>query len=202
MMTFKKINLIALCLFTSVFMHAIHPIVDESERDILFEVKGSLFVPTNHTFRQVYENCGDFGVELTGRMFNHLYAFASADFIAKHGATSELESLTKINVLSLALGAKYFLPFTHGDFYLGIGIQPTSVTIKNQIPSSLEQSAWVCGGVAKSGVIFNISESFFTDIFFDYSFAKATFVSGSPMQINTSHLDGCVFGLGFGYRFH
>ncbi len=202
MTMFKKINLVLFYLFSSVMMHAFHSIQDESQRDILLEIKGSLFVPTNHTFREIYKNCGDFGVELTGRMLQHLYAFASADFIAKHGSTTELASYSKINIVSLALGAKYFLPFTHGDFYLGIGIQPTSVTIKNQIPSLLEQSAWVCGGVAKSGVIFNIAESFFTDVFFDYSFAQATFISGSPLQINRSHLDGCVFGVGFGYRFN
>jgi hypothetical protein len=198
MITFKKISLFFVFILSNIIVHTI----DRGERDILIEVKGSLFVPTNHTFREVYANCGDFGLELTGKLFDQLYAFTSADFIAKHGTTKELVSFTQINILNLGLGLKYFIPFAYGDFYMGLGIQPASIQIKNQQPLLLEQSAWVCGGVAKSGVILDLSDSFFADLFFDYSFAKADFYQGSPVYVNTSHFDGCVFGIGIGYRFN
>ncbi|MGZ6254794.1 MAG: hypothetical protein ACXWL5_02320 [Candidatus Chromulinivorax sp.] len=197
-MNFKKFFFLLLLTNYTILMFS----VDRGERDILIEAKGSLFVPTNHTFREIYGNCGDFGLELTGKLCKQLYAFTSADFIARHGSTQELVSSTKINLLNLALGVKYFVPFGHGDFYVGLGIQPTSIQIRNELPSVTEEYAWVCGGVAKSGVIFDIAQSFFVDLFFDYSFTKADFYQGSPVYMNTTHLDGCVFGIGFGYRFN
>lgn len=175
---------------------------DRGQRDILFEAKGSLFVPTTHGFKTIYGNCGDFGLELTGKLFNQLYAFASADFIAKDGETIRLGSITKINILNLGLGLKYFVPFNHGDFYFGLGIEPTSITIKNKIPSLLEKETWCCGGIAKVGVLFDISESFFTDIFCNYSFIKTTFYTGMPLQVNQASFNGCLFGVGIGYRFN
>ena len=198
MISFKKI------MFSSLFICLPFTLttIDRGPRDILFEAKGSLFVPTNHNFRTIYANCGDFGLELTGKLLDRLYAFASADFIAKNGRTIALESLTKINILNLGLGLKYFVPFDHGDFYIGLGLQPACINIKNLVPSLLEQQAWCCGGIAKVGVLFDLSDSFFADVFVNYSFNKTNFYTGNPLQVNQGHFDGCLFGIGIGYRFN
>lgn len=198
MISFKKIMITSLFIYVPLTINSI----DRGERDILFEAKGSLFVPTAKTFRNIYSNCGDFGIELTGKLFKQLYAFTSADFIAKNGATIALGSLTKVNILNLGLGLKYLVPFNHGDFYVGLGMEPTCITIKNQIPTLLEQQAWCCGGIAKVGVLFDLSESFFTDVFVNYSFIKTNFYTGNPLQVNQAHINGCLFGIGIGYRFN
>lgn len=199
MISFKKIMITSLCIFLPLTIST----YQNNERDILFEAKGSLFVPLqNSTFKKIYDNCGDFGLELTGKLFDRLYAFTSADFIAKNGKTVALESLTKINILNLGLGLKYFVPFNHGDFYVGLGIEPTCIAIQNKIPSLLEQQAWACGGIAKVGVLFNLSESFFTDVYFNYSFVKTNFYTGIPLQVNQAHINGYLFGIGLGYRFN
>lgn len=170
-------------------------------RDILFEAKGSIFVPTNEKFRSVYDNCGDFGVEFTGNLFDRLYGFTSVDFLFKDGLTVALGSTTRMNIVNIGIGAKYFVPFDHGDFYVGLGIEPTYFCTHSQVPETIKQATWTCGGIAKAGVIFNMPRSFFVDLFFDYSFVKADFYSGMPTEFNQAHLDGCLFGVGFGYRF-
>ncbi len=170
--------------------------------DILVEAKGSIFVPTNEAFRDIYNNCGDFGLEFTGNLFDHLYGFTSVDFLFKDGQTVVFNSSTRMNIVNIGVGAKYFVPFKHGDFYIGLGIEPTYFCTHNQVPEMVKQARWTCGGIAKSGVILNMPNSFFVDLFFDYSFVKADFYTGSPVQLKEAHLDGCLFGIGVGYRFN
>jgi len=177
--------------------------VSATAYDVLLEVKGAAFVPTSQPFRDIYGDIGQFGLELTaGSLLTHLYAFSSIDFLIKNGETIGLASPTKVNMIDLAVGVKYFVPFNHGDFYVGVGVQPTYLSITNQGQGPIEPAQWNCGGVAKVGAIFNMPHSFFADIFFDYSFAKfnASTVPSSP--VTTTNTNGCVFGIGFGYRFN
>lgn len=170
--------------------------------DILLEAKGSVFVPTDALFRDLYGNCGVFAVEMTSNMFDQWYVFTSVDFLIKNGQTVTIETPSKIDIVNIGFGAKYFMPFQHGDFYVGLGIEPTYVKIANQLSAVDTQTNWSCGGVAKIGVIVDLPRSLFLDFFFDYSFVKSTFYTSNPTQTNITHLDGCLFGLGFGYRFN
>ena len=176
---------------------------NEFDRDILAEFKGAVFVPTNQTLKDLYNNCPEFGVEVTGNLFDRLYAFTSVDFLRKEGQTIALANSTQLSIVNLALGVKYFVPFSHGDFYLGLGVEPTFLSTIDQFTAGIfKHTQWSCGGIAKSGVIIDIPNSFFIDLFFDYSFVKSDSYSGSPVQLNETHLDGCLFGIGIGYRFH
>ena len=197
----KKINLAAVAcfMFTGLNLQA-SPI--ETDHDILLEIKGAVFKPTNDNFRTIYNNCPEFGVELTGNMFDRLYAFASADILQKTGETVALTSSTQVTILNLALGAKYFFPFAHGDFYLGLGVEPTFLCTKDETPTPIKQTQWSCGGIAKSGVIVNLPRSLFMDFFFDYTFVASNSYASNPAKLNIAHLDGCLFGVGFGYRFN
>lgn len=190
-MVYKKIIVCALASLTC--MSAI-------AYDVLLEVKGAAFVPTSQVFREIYNSSGDFGLELTaGGLSDHLYVFSSIDFLVKNGKTVELQSPTKVSMIDLALGLKYFFPFSLGDFYLGLGVQPTRLSTTNQM--IVEPAQWTCGGIAKAGVIFNMPHSFFADLFIDYSFAKFNASVGSSPS-GTTNVNGCLFGVGFGYRFN
>lgn len=177
--------------------------VSATAHDVLLEVKGAAFVPTSQPFRGMYGDIGQFGLELTaGGLLDHLYAFGSIDFLIKNGETVALASPTKVNMIDFAFGFKYLVPFSHGDFYVGLGVQPTYLSITNLGQGPTEPAQWSCGGVGKVGAIFNMTNSFFADIFFDYSFAKfnASAVPANP--VTTTSINGCVFGIGFGYRFN
>jgi hypothetical protein len=169
--------------------------------DVLLEVKGDLFIPTNsQSFSDIYGTCGQFGLELTaGCLSDVLYAFSSIDFTFKNGSTMELTSPTKISMIDLAFGLKYFIPFSYGDVYIGLGVKPTYLAVDNQDSGPAQPALWNCGGVGKVGVIFDMPHSFFADIFFDYSFVK--FPSAS-MQSSSTAINGSVLGIGFGYRFN
>lgn len=205
MIAYKK-SLVASILLLSlgsslVAYHDEYDYEQESDRDILVEFKGSIFVPSNDLFHDVYGNCGDFGVEITGNLLDRLYAFFSTDFIVKHGLTSELGSASQLNLVNMGVGLKYFVPFKHGDFYVGLGIEPTYLGMRNETLLGLfEQQSWVCGGIAKVGFIVDVGHSFFLDFFVDYSFAKADFNNNAEQ--NTVYLNGALYGLGFGYRFN
>ena len=187
----KKLGMFFLLFLTSITIVA---------HDVLLEFKGAGFVPTSQPFREIYGSAGEFGVELTaGGLSKHLYAFSSIDFLIKNGATVELDSPTKVTVVDLAIGLKYFIPFKHGDFYFGLGAQPTRISMTDE--TTIEPAQWTCGGIAKAGVIFNMPYSFFADLFVDYSFAKFNASLGST-PAGTTSVNGCLFGLGFGYRFN
>ncbi|MBV8660597.1 MAG: hypothetical protein JO129_00410 [Candidatus Dependentiae bacterium] len=174
----------------------------KAKRDILLEFSAAVFVPSNETFKSIYNNCPEFSIELTGLMFNQLYAFTSVDFLRKDGVTPNFASPTQVNIVNLALGAKYFFNFSHVDLYFGIGIAPTYLCTIDQIPETFKQSQWSCGGIAKSGLIVNLPHAMFLDFFFDYSFVKSSSYSSSPTILQNTILNGCVLGIGFGYRFH
>ena len=192
-MLYKKIMVCALASLTcmSVIAH-----------DVLLEVKGAAFVPTSQVFKEIYNSCGDFGIELTaGELCKHLYVFSSIDFLIKNGETVALESPTKVSIFNLALGLKYFVPFSYGDVYFGLGVQPSRLATHDATALPVDESQWTCGGIAKAGVIFDMPNSFFADIFVNYSFAKFNATVGSSVS-GTTNVDGCLLGVGLGYRFN
>jgi len=181
-----KLAMLISCIFISASAH-----------DVLLEVKGAAFVPTSELFKNIYGTCGDFGVELTaGELFKNLYSFGSIDFYLKDGITSELESTTRVTMLNFALGLKYFVPFHQGDFYIGLGVEPSRMTTQDENSLTLQDVQWGCGGIAKVGVLVDLPHSLFTDIFFNYSFVN---FNGTEQS---TPVNGCLFGIGFGYRFN
>lgn len=192
-MTYNK--LIALITFMSMVI----PVV---AHDVLLEVKGAAFLPTSEIFRDMYHYCGNFGGEATvGSGFDHVYGFGSIDFLVKHGNTVELNNPTKMTIVNFALGLKYFVPFEHGDFYLGVGVQPTHLTTFDRISAELLvlQSQWSCGGIAKMGVIFDLPHSLFVDLYFDYSFVK---FDNFGVDAGQTPVNAGLLGVGIGYRFN
>lgn len=192
----KKIKFFLTCLALgfSVYTH-----------DVLFEFKGAGFFPGQTTFRDVYGNAGEVGFELTSRIINPVYIFTSVDFLSKSGETTTLQTPTKAKFTNIGIGLKYFAPFKNGDFYLGLGAQPTYLSTFDQseyVPN--QNSRWGCGGIAKAGFIVDLPSSFFLDLFVDYSFVTVNFTSTSdaPVISTNANLNGCLVGLGIGYRFN
>ena len=175
-------------------------------RDVLLEFKGAYYFPTNHHVRDIYGNgSGLYGPEVTVQLCEgkDWYGFASADFLKKKGHSAGLCEPTTLYLVPLALGAKYFVPFSYGDFYLGLGFQPTHVKTVNCISNTVQRtSKWGFGGIAKAGAYFDLPRNFFIDVFFDYSFVK---VGGGPCCGSVipvkAHMNGAIFGAGLGYRF-
>lgn len=176
-------------------------------RDVLLEFKAAYFLPTDSLVRDIYGNGGAlYGPEVTFRLgqCQNWYGFASIDFLSKKGHSIGLCDPTKMYIMPIGVGLKYFVPFNYGDFYIGLGFQPAHLKTINCSPFVVQKtSKWGFGGIAKIGAFFNLPHNFFIDLFFDYSFVKVpTSCCSGITAPSKADISGSVFGAGVGYRFN
>lgn len=194
----KKIFSLALslsCSWLTLFAH-----------DILIEGKAAYFLPENHKFRQIYHHGGGlYGVEASYEAWCHTHIWASVDSFTKKGRSLGGHSPTKISMVPIGLGVKYFLnlPSTPVDLYAGLGITGTYVHIHDKNPYVIPNtSKWGLGGIAKIGALVNCDRVFF-DLFVNYSYCPMDFHKNRHHAVsrNSVNFGGWAFGLGLGYRF-
>lgn len=174
------------------------------DRDIFVEIKGSGFFPTSHLFKKIYHSSGMIGGELTVNIYDSFYGWASIDWLSKSGRSLIGDSKTKVSYLPIAFGLKYFLPFCYGDWYVGVGALAGRIHTHDFSPLVAPYyTKWGWGAIAKLGVLFDISCSFFLDLFLNYSAVNAhssnTF--GGTVVPHTVKVHGVILGAGLGYRF-
>lgn len=181
-------------------------------RDVLLEFKGAYFKPTGNRFKHIYKGGALFGPELTVQLLecsDRWYGFFSIDYYRKNGHSIGLDTPTKVSLLPIGIGVKYFIPpcwCDNADFYLGLGFQPVRVHTHDFSPFVIPKiTKWAMGGIAKAGVYVNFSCNFFLDLFIDYSFARAssklTAAPTGPVIPLKSSVSGVIFGAGLGFRF-
>ena len=181
-------------------------------RDVILEFKAAYFLPTDSVFKQIYHNGSAlYGPEVTVQLCNNKnwYGFASIDYFQKKGHSIGLCDSTKVSLLPLGIGLKYFVPTfcDRFDFYLGLGFQPVYVRTKNCVECvSTKQSRWGFGGIAKAGTYWYLPHNFVIDLFVDYSFVKVGCKNSCQPCSGTiiprkADISGAIFGLGLGYRF-
>jgi opacity protein-like surface antigen len=180
-------------------------------RDVIIEFKGAYFLATGHNFKEIYRDGALYGPELTVQLsdnntcWSNFYGFASIDFLQKKGKSIGLCNPTKVRLIPLGFGLKYFYPLCSErvDLYVGLGFQPVHVQTKNDSPYVIENlSKWGFGGIAKAGAYIDLTCNFVLDLFINYSFVKTskpcTPDTVVPLAANVS---GVIFGGGLGYRF-
>lgn len=192
----KKVSYILFFLNLSIF-----------SRDILVEFKGAGFVPTDCTVRDIYgHGAALFGPEATVQLCHNKrwYGFANIDFLTKRGHSIGLCEPTRMQLVPLAFGIKYFTPFCYGDFYLGLGFQAANlITINCSNFVAQNTSKWGFGGIAKLGAYIDLPRCFFIDLFIDYSFVKIKCDRCSDSVVLPKvNLSGVILGAGLGYRFN
>lgn len=182
-------------------------------RDVILEFKAAYFLPTDSVFKRIYHKGGAlYGPEFTVQLCDdnkHWYGFASVDYFQKKGRSLGLCDFTKVSLVPLSIGLKYFTPIVCdcADFYLGLGFQPVYVRTKNCSNSiTIKQSRWGFGGIAKAGAYWYLPHNFVLDFFVDYSFVKIGCKRSSQcLAGNTTSrkadVSGAIFGVGLGYRF-
>lgn len=191
----KKIVVSLLCLAIST-IHA---------HDILIEGKGAYFLPTNNLFKKIYSGNGIYGAEVTGKLWCNWYGFTSADFFRAEGKSIGLCNRTNIDLVNLAVGLKYLMPFCYGDFYLGLGALPVYLKTQDCSPFVVKKhTKWGCGGIVKAGVYIDLACNIFLDLFVNYSFAKLKFkcCPSACTLLHSAKVDGAWFGAALGYRFN
>src|SRR3990172_11764211 len=103
-------------------------------RDVILEFKGAYFLPTSSRFRDCYKGGALYGPELTVQLCHnkHWYGFASVDYFQKKARSLSICDSTKLILVPLAIGAKYFVPIKDWmHLYLGLGFQPVYIKTKS-----------------------------------------------------------------------
>lgn len=178
--------------------------------DVLLEVKGAYFLPTNGHFSAIFGGGALYGPELTVQLAKQSswYGFCSLDYFAQSGCSECIPSPTRINMWIGAVGVKYFFPRVRDclDFYVGLGVEPIYARITNCSPFvEQKQTRWTGGGLAKVGMYWRLPRGFLLDFFVDYSAAQLS--SGADRNSNCCvvpenfYIGGFVFGGGLGYCF-
>lgn len=179
--------------------------------DLIVEFKAAYFLPTNHVFKSIYHGGAIYGPEVTFELHGPLYGFAAIDFFNKKGNSLGLCNPTKVNVINLEAGLKYFIPIEiswlcfDSSVYVGLGILPTRLHTHDYSSFVItNQTKWGCGGIAKIGAYIAVLEHCIFDLFFNYSFAKINFngCSNQLTQSHNAHTNGCWFGAGLAYQFN
>jgi hypothetical protein len=179
-------------------------------RDILVEGKVAYFHPLGHRFREIYGGGALYGGEITARFSEcaQWFGFLSVDYFSKRGFSIGLLTPTKVSLLPIAFGVKYFMPFANqpGDFYVGLGFQPIRVHTFDQSSFVIQkQTRWAFGGIAKVGIYLCLAENFLVDLFFDYSFARISqrksLTPVGPVIPLHANVSGLIIGIGVGWRF-
>lgn len=202
MVSLKKLSLLLIVCFS----------FNSKARETILEFKGAYFLPTNSCFKDIYGNgSAMYGPELTVQLCEdkNWYAFASIDYFQKKGKSLGLCNFTKVKLIPLTFGMKYFLPTCRDrvSFYTGLALVAENVRTNNcsQFVEQ-DQSTWGIGGIVKVGTYCYLPHNFLIDMFIDYSFVKAgsglckyqdSFVV-QPLKANVS---GALFGVGLGYSF-
>ena len=160
------------------------------------------FYPTSDKFRQIYQENALYGGEITVPLPKRWALWASADYYKTKGHSIGLNDPTNINLVPLGLGVKYILPLgSMTQFYVGAGACYLFLNVHNDSPFVKEHvhlNGW--GWVAKTGLMMNLSDRWFLNLFADYMDKQFTThpTSGQKVKVNVSNVS---VGLGLGYKF-
>lgn len=174
--------------------------------ETLVEGKAAYFLPQRHKFRRIYSGGGMYGLEISGSATQNLYGWVSVDSFTKKGTSLGAPHRTRISMIPLAIGVKYFTPLCclPADLYVGAGLLGTHVRMHDHSPYvKRHPSKWGIGGIAKLGVLFNYGPCF-VDLFTNYSYCHVEFHGHHgkrKVYRNSMNVGGWIFGAGLGYRF-
>ena len=192
-----------LFLFQAVFVYS-ERVLDFSCHE-LGEIRGGIFFFTNELNRDVYDSAIPF-LELEGNHFfsSKYSAWGNAGVVWSSGKTKTFLTLTKMNITTVSIGMKRFVPISTKDikFYVGAGLSFAVANTRFNSDYMSETMTRISPGiVGKLGFLFQRESNIFLDIFFDYYFQPTLkSVPGSFYQQFTD-LGGFRTGLGIGYLF-
>jgi len=163
-----------------------------SASGLTIEARGTFFMPTDETFRDVYGSGPSWGGELGFRISDRLTVWAGGDYFSASGKLVFTEDETKIRIVPLSAGAKYFPVSGVVSPYVGAGVGYFQYQETNSI-GTVEKGA--VGLVARLGLLIKLGPAFFADVQGGW-----TTCSVQPLEVQ-ANLGGFSAGLGLGFEF-
>lgn len=164
--------------------------------DISAEFRAAAFIPSSHTFRDLY---GDvlpcYAIEFGVPMYCNFAGWANADWFQRN-KRHDCISKSSVNVYNFSFGLKYvYTTCSNLNLYLGIGPSFGGICLKNKSTGYRETSSkFIAGLVVKSGIGYTFCSGVFVDVFLDYLYQPVRF----HKRID---IGGVKAGLGVGYTF-
>lgn len=183
----------------------------------IVEFRVSYFYPQSREFRKMFHN-GVADFQLTGTLpvfacacsewLRGLNLWGAADYFTRKGYSHGCHDKTRITLVPLTLGGKYFFP-SYGkiiplNFYAASGMKYYFLRNHNhsdEVRKKIYRRG--IGAVIELGVIATIADSFIFDVFASYSFK--TFgrksYSNPAVEYRGLKVSGFNIGAGIGYKF-
>ena len=184
-----------------------------SARDVLTEARIAYFFPTYKYFTDVFSHKElSYTFESSLQISKKTYTWVSLGFMhavgVSHGGASYSSNI-HLDLIPVNFGLKYIFdkvnPSPCMDIrpYVGAGFVAAYSHINNSDSPYLKENRydWSMGGIAKGGLLFQLKNRIFFDIFSEYTTLKIKFHDAQDTPSRHADFGGVSVGLGMGYTF-
>lgn len=131
----------------------------------------SYFSPASPDIRKTYGDAFvNYQIELTRSVFCDWEVWLDLDYYTKGGHFHHRQDSTRLQVIPLSLGVKYYVHLCRDiDWYVGGGGSYTCANLHNHSDCTKKNmTKWGFGGVFKTGIKYYWNDNLYIDLFLDY----------------------------------
>jgi outer membrane protein W len=172
------------------------------------EGRASAYFPFNNKVRRIYSSTwGFYEGEINIPLWCGFDGYFSAGYLENTGSSLGLRNKTKLQMVPLTLGLKYFYEITPSfDLYLGVGAVYSILNIRDHSPYVHQHISKNSAGVtAKLGGVYFFWNNWFVDASVDYIYQNFRFKHSHSEEhyVERHNLDmsGIKVGAGIGLAF-
>lgn len=160
--------------------------------NVMVELKGQYFSPTEQAFKDIYGGGLMYGAEINIGVWRNLDLWFGGSYFSKRGELTFTKEETKLELFPIGGGIKYRILSGNFALYAGLGLNYFQFKESNPIG---DVSKGGLGFVGKVGSNVAISGGLVLDLYVDYTYCK---IKPADFRINVG---GITIGAGLGYRF-
>lgn len=179
----KVFLLILICLFLT---------GSASSVDVIIQLKGSYFSPSEDAFKEIYGGGPMYGGEVNFQIHRAILFWVGGSFFSKQGRLTFTGEETRVKIIPAGGGIKVVLSGRGVDYYCGIGLN--YYQYKESNPIGLAKKGGL-GVVGRIGANVQLTAGLIIDLFVSYSRCR---LKPADYEINIGGLEA---GAGIGYSF-
>ena len=160
--------------------------------DIIVELRGHYFNPSEKAFRDIYGGGLVIGGEISVGVWRSLEVWFGGNYFSKKGKMTFTKEETELKLYPIGGGLKYKLSTGIFDLYAGAGLNYYKYKESNPL-GDVNKSGW--GYVGAVGSYVKVNGGFLVDLYINYSYCR---MKPADFRINIGGLEA---GLGVGYHF-
>lgn len=162
------------------------------KRNYKVKVGINYFIPSEKAFKDIYGGGMMYMGEINIRIWRNIELWIGGSYFSKKGKLTFTQEDTKLEIIPIGAGLKFWLSTGSPDFYVGGGLSYILFKEKNPIGDISK------GELGYDGIIGSIVElpwGFLIDLFINYSYSVT---KPADFKVN---IGGFKTGIGIGYKF-